>query len=83
MTMQAHECVDGFCLHCGATAPATNCLCLDRPAPVSGLMPEPARRQHASEDFDAIGARLAELAKEREAVRNRPAEDLHPDPLPI
>jgi len=36
-------------------------------------MPEPARRQYASEAFDAIGARLMELHKERQAVLNTPA----------
>ncbi len=36
-------------------------------------MPEPARRQYASEAFDAIGARVVELRAERVAVLNAPA----------
>ncbi len=70
--MTAHEFIEGFYKFCGAMAPGSNCLCLDRPTPLSGLRPEPARRQFASEDFDVIGVRLAELAKERQDILNTP-----------
>ena len=41
------------------------------------LRPEPARRQMACEDFDVIGARLAELRQEQDAMRGKP-EDVAP-----
>jgi hypothetical protein len=50
--------------------------CFDRPTPGNALMPEPARRQYASEAFAAIEERVIELRKERQAVLNaaEPAE---------
>ena len=46
--------------------------CLERENYISGLCPEPARRQFASEDFDTIGARLEEIRAE--AVAQAPSE---------
>lgn len=54
--------------------PGTNSTCLEREVPQSTLRPEPARRQFASEDFDTIGARVAELAQQRQDVLNAPEE---------
>ena len=77
--IRQHEVVDGRCKHCGALKPdpAEN-TCIERSGIVSELRPEPARREYASEAFDVIGARLAELRKERDAVLNQPPtmEDL-------
>lgn len=58
-----------WCKHCGSML-HTRILqtCIERVSPGGLLMPEPARRSWAYEDFDAIGARLIELRKEREAV---------------
>jgi hypothetical protein len=39
------------------------------------LRPEPARHEYASEAFDDIGKRLAELAAERTAAMNIPPKD--------
>lgn len=39
------------------------------------VQPEPELRGIACEDGDAISARLAELAAERQAILNRPEED--------
>lgn len=49
--------------------------CLEREDHVGKLCPEPARRQIASEAFDEIGARAAELEKERLAAINTPDPD--------
>ena len=46
--------------------------CVPRWSGPKKLMPEPSRRIYASEDCDAIGARVAELAKERETLMNTP-----------
>lgn len=62
------------CVHCGA--PMGNGYtysCLDRPGPKDGLAPEPARRVFASESYDVISARIAELRREREAAANADA----------
>ena len=62
------------CVICGAIRhPQMTATCFDRASPGNALMPEPARRLYASEAFDAIGARLIELGKERQAVLNTPA----------
>jgi len=62
------------CVICGAVKhPQMTATCFDRPTPGNALMPAPARRQYASEAFDAIGARVVELRAERLAVLNAPA----------
>lgn len=67
------------CIHCGAPLNTKfTYSCLERPGTSSKLMPEPARRQYASEAYEAIGARQAELAAERTALLSEPAE-----PVPI
>jgi hypothetical protein len=39
------------------------------------LRPEPERHQYASEDYDFIGRRLAELDAERTEAMNTPAKE--------
>lgn len=57
------------CVICGAVQhPQMTATCFDRPTPSGVLMPEPARREYASEAYGAIGARVAELLKERKEV---------------
>jgi len=68
---------DERCRHCGTPRARHDQAaqpCVPRWSGTEKLMPEPARRTYASEDFDAIGARLVELAKEREAQLDEPAE---------
>ncbi len=61
------------CVICGAIQhPQMTAICLERATPGNALMPEPARRQYASEAYDAIGTRIAELRAERQAVLNTP-----------
>jgi len=65
------------CIHCGALKHEKyTYTCLDRVAPGGALMPEPTRRVYASEAWDAIGARMEELQKERKAIEaaTAPAE---------
>lgn len=55
-----------WCLHCGALWHAQmDATCVARAV---ALAPEPARRTYASEDFDAISARIIELKRERETA---------------
>lgn len=69
--IRQHEVVDTRCKHCGAVNPTELETCIMRSGPASAMvMPEPARREYAIEDFDAIGARLAELRRERETAMN-------------
>lgn len=62
------------CRHCGsAWNDNMGISCIERPGKSNKLMPEPARRVYASEAWDALGARLAELRRERDAVNATPA----------
>lgn len=68
------------CVICGA--PLDNgyaYTCLDRPTPGGVLMPEPTRREYASEAYGAIGERVAELERERLATQAEFAEA----PVPV
>jgi len=75
--MTAHEFPGGAerCLHCGtrrANVGQTAC-----PGPQrhdAALRPEPARHRYASEDYDTIGSRVAELEAERKAAINAPGD---------
>lgn len=77
--MAEHVWVEGWCKHCGASeggyhqtiAAGGTSTCLERPVSPSALAREPARRTFAIEDFDVIGARVAELDKERAEAVNR------------
>lgn len=63
------------CQICGAIKhPQMTATCFERATPGNALMPEPARREYASEAYDAIGARLIELRKQRQAVLDAPPE---------
>lgn len=74
----AHEFIEGWCKWCGLkeNPNAHQYGCLQRSIPSSELAPEPRRRQFALEDYDTIGARLAELAKERLPGVPEPQMDL-------
>ena len=68
--IRQHNVVDDKCTHCGVTKPTDQNTCIARLIIEVAERPEPARRQYASESFDAIGERLAELRKERdEAIK--------------
>lgn len=78
--MQEHEYLpataDGkrWCKHCGSMLHPSNLqTCIERASIGSALMPEPERREYASEAWDAIGARLAELRGEQQAILDAPA----------
>jgi hypothetical protein len=65
------------CVHCGtpkAYHEAINQPCVPRWS-TEPLRPEPARHEYASECYDEIGVRLAELAAERTAAMNEPTKD--------
>ena len=70
----------GRCLWCGAAQAESGgwgertCIERDDGITASEIRPEPARRQFAFEDFDAIGGRVAELKRERDAALNKPPE---------
>jgi hypothetical protein len=65
------------CCHCGTTAEHH----AQSPQPCPGILrgetlrPEPERHQYASEDYDFIGRRLAELDAERTEAMNTPAKE--------
>lgn len=67
------------CVHCGCPMGTQyTYTCLSRANPGGALMPEPARREYASESWDAIGGRLAELRAERDAATNAVATEAVP-----
>lgn len=75
--IRQHEVIDGRCKHCNAVNPTALETCVMRDGTASTLLaPEPARREFAIEAFDVIGARLAELRRERDAVNQPTMEDL-------
>jgi hypothetical protein len=76
--VREHAVAEGasFCTHCGTTTAAIavgkGCIWRELPDERSTIMrPEPALRPVASEDSEAISARLAELRAERDAAINR------------
>jgi hypothetical protein len=53
------------CLHCGGLwRSGITATCIQRAIPANQLMPEPKRREYASEAFDEIYKRLVEVMKE-------------------
>lgn len=62
----------------GKTAPteADERQCIEREDYVGSLAPEPKRRQYALDDYEAISARMAELAKERLLGEPEPQMDI-------
>jgi len=53
------------CLHCGGLwRSGITATCIQRAIPANQLMPEPKRREYASESFDEIYKRLVEVMKE-------------------
>lgn len=62
------------CIHCGsAWSENMGISCIERKGTSSKLRPEPFRRVWASEAYEAIGARLADLERERKAILAAPA----------
>lgn len=65
-----------FCRFCGANyiggtfGTEATCLAREETHESYEIRPEPARREFASEAFDEIGKRLAELKEERSAAMN-------------
>lgn len=64
------------CIHCGT--PRMNVGQTVCPGPQwrdAPMRPEPVRRQYASEAFDEIGRRVADLYAERTGAMNEPLKD--------
>jgi len=63
------------CVHCGTLASQIQRTACPggKAGTTEGARPEPTRRVYASEDWDAIGARQAELRAEHDGVLNQPA----------
>ena len=70
-----HEFVSGTatdpCIHCNvpyekAVHGGAEITCVPHRKSTDVVMPEPARRVYAVEDFDTIGARAAEIRKEED-----------------
>ena len=71
--MSEHSFPEGqeHCTHCGTwKGNPQRTICPGGHVPASELRPEPARREFAADDADAIHARLAELKAERAAAAN-------------
>jgi hypothetical protein len=70
----ASDDADACCKHCNARRlpPGTNDerSCVPHNSSASVLRPEPARRVRASDDYDVIRARVAELRAEALAAQN-------------
>ena len=54
------------CIHCGAYSPGDAATCIARLVERGTIMPEPALRTRAADDFDAIGKRLEELKAQQQ-----------------
>jgi hypothetical protein len=86
MKVREHIWVGEKCIACGAIAWERLCSlaavagkaipltderqCIEREDYAGALCPEPARRQFALDAYDEIGARMAEIEKERLAAIN-------------
>jgi hypothetical protein len=76
--MSAHEFPNEAerCTHCSTLRANVNQTACPGPQRHDAipLRPEPIRREYASEDYDTIGSRAAELYAERTAAMNEPAK---------
>jgi hypothetical protein len=76
--MDTHRFLAGAqrCVDCGTLqANVGQTACPGPPHGTEILRPEPARREYAANDADAISTRLQELQAERDVAMNTPSKD--------